>query len=249
MNPQNYSTEELEKFSALANQWWNPSSEMKTLHDINPLRLDWINEQCPLSNKNIADVGCGGGILSESLAMADAHVTGIDLSEPLIQVATTHAKENQLNIDYHCISSELFAEQHPCEFDIVTCMELLEHVPDPTQIIQHCADLLKPGGVAFFSTLNRNLKSYLFSILGAEYILKLLPKGTHDYQKFIRPDELESWARKAGLKCVALKGIKPVLRGFSKNISYELTSNIQVNYMGCFIKLASPLFSIPTKDG
>jgi 2-polyprenyl-6-hydroxyphenyl methylase/3-demethylubiquinone-9 3-methyltransferase len=239
MNPQNYSADEIEKFAALAHDWWNPHGTMKALHDINPLRLAWMNEQCPFNHKKILDLGCGGGILTESMAMAGAQVTGIDMTAPLIETAKTHAQENQLNIHYECISSKDFAENNASEFDVVTCMELLEHVPDPVAIIQDCAHLVKPGGTVFFSTLNRNLKSYLLAILGAEYLLKLVPKGTHDYQQFIRPSELESWARNAGLKCVALKGIKASLRGLSKSVRYELTDDIQVNYMGRFIKSLS----------
>jgi 2-polyprenyl-6-hydroxyphenyl methylase/3-demethylubiquinone-9 3-methyltransferase len=219
---------EIAKFEALAARWWDPQSEFKPLHDINPLRLDYIDARCGgLAGKTVLDVGCGGGILAESMAALGANVTGIDLGEAPLSVAKLHGLESGIDVDYQRISAEQMATQHPARFDVVTCMEMLEHVPDPASVIDACAQLVKPGGAVFFSTLNRNPKSYLFAIVGAEYLLRLLPKGTHDYAKFIRPSELEGWARHAGLKLRDLTGMSynPL------NQRYTLGRNLDVNYL------------------
>ena len=192
---QNADQNELDKFSQLAHRWWDPHSEFRPLHEINPLRLDWIDKIARINGKRILDVGCGGGILTESLATRGAQVTGIDLSEKALSVARLHLLESGHAVDYRRIAAEELAAQSPETYDIVTCMEMLEHVPDPASIVAACATLAKPGGHVFFSTLNRNPKSYLFAIIGAEYLLQLLPKGTHEYAKFIRPSELARWAK------------------------------------------------------
>ncbi|MBL4647364.1 MAG: bifunctional 2-polyprenyl-6-hydroxyphenol methylase/3-demethylubiquinol 3-O-methyltransferase UbiG [Gammaproteobacteria bacterium] len=223
----NSDASELEKFESLGQNWWNRHGEFKALHDINPLRLCFIQKYAQLTGKNIIDVGCGGGILAESLAQLGAKVTGIDLSQTSLATAQTHAQQTQLTINYQCIAAEAMAQQHPQQFDTVTCMELLEHVPNPAALIQACATLLKPHGEAFFSTLNRNAKSYLHAILGAEYILKLVPKGTHNFAKFIRPSELDSWARTANLELQAMTGI--AYNPFTQQ--YKLTNNVSVNYL------------------
>ncbi|CAG0970778.1 partial 2-polyprenyl-6-hydroxyphenyl methylase / 3-demethylubiquinone-9 3-methyltransferase, partial [Anaerolineae bacterium] len=184
---------ELQKFASLAHRWWDPKSEFKPLHDINPLRLGYIEREAGLNGKRVLDVGCGGGILSESMAARGAQVTGIDLGEKALKVAQLHQLESGANVEYRLIAVEALAAAQPESFDVVTCMEMLEHVPDPAAVVRACATLLKPGGKAFFSTLNRNPKSYLFAVLGAEYVLNLLPKGTHDYAKFIKPSELAAW--------------------------------------------------------
>ncbi|MBU6467887.1 MAG: bifunctional 2-polyprenyl-6-hydroxyphenol methylase/3-demethylubiquinol 3-O-methyltransferase UbiG [Betaproteobacteria bacterium] len=222
----NHDPVELQKFSALAHRWWDPNSEFKPLHAINPLRLNWINSLASLSNKKVLDVGCGGGILAESMAQRGAQVTGIDLAEKSLSVATLHGLESGVKVDYQMISAESLAESAPQSFDVVTCMEMLEHVPDPKSTVHACSKLVKSGGHVFFSTINRNPKSYLFAILGAEYILKLLPKGTHDYEKFIKPSELASFAREAGLEVREYIGLSynPLTR------VYANTSNINVNY-------------------
>jgi len=223
----NYDTQELAKFAALAHHWWDREGELKTLHQINPLRLRYITEKAPLKNLNILDIGCGGGILTESLAQLGAHVTGIDMNPSLIETANLHQLESGTNVSYHLISAEDMALKHPQSFDVVTCLEMLEHVPDPSAIVKACATLVKPGGHLFFSTLNRNPKSYLFAILGAEYLLKILPKKTHDYAKFIKPSELNRWAEQAGLVTQEMKGIhyNPLTQQF------KLTSDISVNYL------------------
>lgn len=218
---------EINKFAALASRWWDPNSEFKPLHEINPLRLDYINERAPLKGKKVLDVGCGGGILSESMAQRGAQVTGIDMGDAQLSVAKLHQLESGVEVDYQLISVEQLAEDAPESFDIVTCMEMLEHVPDPASIIAACAKLVKPGGQVFFSTINRNPKSYLFAIVGAEYLLKMLPRGTHDYGKFIRPSEMESWARRAGLSFKDLIGMS--YNPFSRK--YSLGRDIDVNYM------------------
>ncbi|MFN7849852.1 MAG: bifunctional 2-polyprenyl-6-hydroxyphenol methylase/3-demethylubiquinol 3-O-methyltransferase UbiG, partial [Burkholderiales bacterium] len=187
---------ELTKFSELAHRWWDPNSEFKPLHQINPLRLGWIDRQSGgLAGKRVIDIGCGGGILSESMARLGAQVTGIDLAEKPLKVAQLHALDAGISVDYQAIAAEDLAQMAPASFDVVTCMEMLEHVPDPASTVQACATLVKPGGRVFFSTLNRNPKSYLFAIIGAEYVLRLLPRGTHDYQKFIKPSELARYVR------------------------------------------------------
>ncbi len=218
---------ELHKFSELAHRWWDPESEFKPLHEINPLRLNWIDRHVSLTGKRVVDVGCGGGILSESMAALGASVSGIDLSEKALGVARLHLYESGQNVDYHLISAEQFADEHAGSFDVVTCMEMLEHVPDPGSTIAACAKLLKPGGHAFFSTLNRNCKSYLFAVIGAEYILKLLPTGTHEYAKFIKPSELARYCREAGLDLDELTGLhyNPITR------TYSLNADTSVNYL------------------
>lgn len=218
---------ELEKFSQLAHKWWDPNSEFKPLHDINPLRLGYINRYAGLAGKQVLDVGCGGGILSESMAAMQAEVTGIDLADKSLQVAKLHLLESGRQVNYRKIAVEALAEEHPSRFDIVTCLEMLEHVPDPQSIIHACAKLAKPGGWVFFSTLNRNPKSYLLAILGAEYLLKLLPAGTHDYAKFIRPAELAEFCRNAGLDLTDITGMS--YNPLSK--TYSLGQDTGVNYL------------------
>lgn len=218
---------ELKKFSDLAHRWWDPESEFRPLHAINPLRLDWIEGIAPLSGKRVLDVGCGGGILAEGMAAKGAEVCGIDLSEKALSVARLHLFESGHSIRYEHISAEQMASRHPGEFDVVTCMEMLEHVPDPGSIVRACSQLVRPGGHVFFSTLNRNAKAYLFAIIGAEYLLNLLPRGTHDYAKFIKPSELARHCRQAGLLVEHYKGLEynPISR------IYSLSSNIDVNFM------------------
>lgn len=219
---------EIDKFSALASRWWDPDSEFKPLHAINPLRLDWILSYTgSLAGKQVLDVGCGGGILSESLAQSGADVTGIDLAERSLKIARLHSLESGVPVKYEMISAEDMADQHPGRFDVVTCMEMLEHVPDPGSIIAACAKLVKPGGWVFFSTLNRNPKSFLFAIVGAEYLLQLIPKGTHSYEGFIKPSELISSARRSGLDALALKGLEynPITE------HYRLSGDTSVNYL------------------
>jgi 2-polyprenyl-6-hydroxyphenyl methylase/3-demethylubiquinone-9 3-methyltransferase len=218
---------EIQKFSALAHRWWDPTSEFRPLHEINPLRLEWINARVPLAGKKVIDIGCGGGILTESMAKKGANVTGIDLSEKALQVADLHSLESGVQVRYELISAEAMAEREAGQYDVVTCMEMLEHVPDPAAIVQACANLVKPGGHVFFSTLNRNPKSYLFAIIGAEYLLRMLPKGTHDYDKFIKPAELAQFARSAGLDVDGLKGLS--YNPLSK--IYSLGQDTSVNYL------------------
>jgi len=223
---QNVDQCEIAKFEKLASRWWDPLSEFKPLHDINPLRLDYIDTRAGLAGKKVVDVGCGGGILSEAMALRGAKVTGIDMGEAPLKVAALHLLESGAEVDYRYMSAEQLAAQQPGAYDVVTCMELLEHVPDPTSVVNACAQLVKPGGHVFFSTINRNLKAYLFAVIGAEYILKLLPAGTHDYSKFIRPAELEAWSRHAGLKVRELTGMSynPLTK------RYSLGRDVSVNY-------------------
>ena len=223
----NVDQSEIDKFSALAHRWWDPTSEFKPLHAINPLRLGWIESIASLAGKKVLDVGCGGGILAESLSKAGGIVTGIDLSVKALKVAELHQLESNTSVKYRSISAEDLAKQEPENYDVVTCMEMLEHVPDPSSVVQACATLCKPGGSIFFSTLNRNPKSYLFAIIGAEYILKLLPKGTHEYDKFIKPSELAGFTRQAGLELLEIKGMtyNPLTQ------IYRLGSDTDVNYM------------------
>ena len=223
---------EIQKFSELAHRWWDPTSEFRPLHEINPLRLEWINARVPLAGKKVCDVGCGGGILAESIAKKGATVTGIDLSEKALKVADLHSLESGIKVRYELIAAEELAAREAGQYDVVTCMEMLEHVPDPAAIVQACAKLVKPGGHIFFSTLNRNPKSYLFAIIGAEYILGLLPRGTHDYAKFITPAELSSFTRTAGLEAQALKGMtyNPLTK------IYSLNQDTSVNYLMATVK-------------
>ncbi|WP_334157412.1 bifunctional 2-polyprenyl-6-hydroxyphenol methylase/3-demethylubiquinol 3-O-methyltransferase UbiG [Oryzomicrobium sp.] len=225
---------ELQKFSDLAHRWWDPNSEFKPLHDINPLRLDWIERTAGLAGKKVLDVGCGGGLLSEGMAARGATVTGIDLSEKALGVARLHLLETGRQAEYRLIAAEALADEQPGAFDIVTCLEMLEHVPDPAQTIAACARLVKPGGQVFFSTLNRNPKSYLLAVLGAEYVLKMLPKGTHDYAKFIRPSELARWARASDLEPAELIGMRynPLTK------RYSLGTDTGVNYLVRTVKNA-----------
>ena len=228
MQTQNVDPAELAKFSDLAHRWWDPNSEFRPLHQINPLRLDWINTLASIKGKQVLDVGCGGGILSDAMARAGATVTGIDLAGKSLKVAQLHAMESQTpNVSYREISAEALAAETPAQFDVVTCMEMLEHVPDPASIVKACATLVKPGGWVFFSTLNRNPKSFLFAIIGAEYVLNLLPKGTHEYARFIRPGELAAHCRAADLDLQATKGLQynPITR------RYWLDGDTSVNYM------------------
>ena len=219
---------ELAKFSELAHRWWDPESEFRPLHQINPLRLDWIQSHLPLAGKRVLDVGCGGGILSDSMARKGAEVLGIDLATKALRVAQLHALEaNTPNVAYREVSAEALAAEQPGSFDAVTCMEMLEHVPDPGSVVRACSQLVKPGGWVFFSTINRNPKSFLFAIVGAEYLLNLLPRGTHEYLKFIRPSELAAYARVAGLALVHTRGMEynPITR------RYWLSGDTGVNYM------------------
>lgn len=218
---------EIEKFSHNAHHWWDRNGEFKPLHDINPLRLDYIDRNASLAGKTVLDVGCGGGILSESMAARGAKVTGIDMGEKALNVAKLHLFESALEVEYLRTPAEDFAKERPGHYDIVTCMEMLEHVPDPQGIVQACADLVKPGGHLFFSTLNRNAKSYLYAVLGAEYLLSLLPRGTHDYAKFIKPSELAHFCRNAHLEVEDLVGMK--FDPFHK--TYSLGRDVDVNYI------------------
>lgn len=218
---------ELQKFAALAHRWWDPESEFKPLHDINPLRLRWINDHAPLAGKRVLDVGCGGGILAEAMARQGASTLGIDLSDKPLKVAQLHAIESSVAVEYRLVSAEALAQESPATFDVVTCMEMLEHVPDPAATVRACATLVKPQGTVFFSTINRNLKSYLFAIIGAEYVLSLLPKGTHEYARFIRPSELAAYARDAALDVESMTGMtyNPVTK------TYRLEDHTDVNYL------------------
>jgi len=218
---------EIQKFSELAHRWWDPTSEFRPLHEINPLRLEWINAKVPLAGKRVIDIGCGGGILAESMARKGANVTGIDLSEKALKVADLHSLESGVSMRYKLIAAEAMAAEEPGQYDVVTCMEMLEHVPDPAAIVQACASLVKPGGHVFMSTLNRNPKAYLFAVLGAEYILRLLPKGTHDYDKFLTPAELSQFARSAGLDVNSMRGM-----GYNPLTKiYSLNNDTSVNYL------------------
>ena len=226
-NSHNADPAELAKFQDLASRWWDANSEFKPLHQINPLRLNWITERVQLPESRVLDVGCGGGILSESMAQAGADVLGIDLAEAPLSVARLHALETGVKVSYRDISAEDCADEMPEQFDCVTCLEMLEHVPDPASTVAACARLAKPGGKLFFSTLNRNPKSWLFAIVGAEYVLRLLPRGTHDWQKFIKPSELDGYCRAAGLQVDEIIGLtyNPITR------HYKLENDVDVNYM------------------
>ncbi len=224
----NIDPSEIAKFEALADRWWDPTSEFKPLHDINPLRCNYIDERAPLAGKVVVDIGCGGGILSEAMAQRGATVTGIDMGAAPLSVARLHALESGVKIDYRQLPAEQLAAEQPAHYDIVTCLEMLEHVPNPASIIRACADLAKPGAHLFFSTINRNPKAYVFAIVGAEYLLKMLPKGTHEYGKFIRPAELANWIRSAGLILENITGMtyNPLIKKYSLS-----NSDIDVNYI------------------
>lgn len=223
----NVDAAEVAKFDALASRWWDPEGDFHSLHEINPLRLDWIREHAELAGRKVVDIGCGGGILAESMASAGAEVTGIDMAEGPLAVARLHQLESGIELDYRQATAEELAAEQAGTFDVVTCLEMLEHVPAPHEVIQSCAQLVKPGGDVFFSTINRNPKSFVFAIVGAEYVLKLLPAGTHEYQKFIRPSELDAWARDAGLLLGSSIGMhyNPLTR------EYSLGPNLDVNYL------------------
>ena len=224
---QNADPEELRKFDRLASHWWDLNGEMKPLHQINPLRLRYVEERAVLSGKRVLDVGCGGGILAEAMARAGAQVTGIDLAEEALEAARQHARETGQHLDYRCVAAEKLATEQPGEYDVVTCMEMLEHVPDPSSIVRACATLVRPGGHVFFSSINRTPKAYLLAIVAAEYLLKLVPQGTHDYAKFIRPSELDEWSRATGLELREVTGLHydPVLG------RHRLGGGVDVNYL------------------
>ena len=217
---------ELAKFEALASRWWNPQGPMRALHEINPLRLDYIDKRAPLNGARALDVGCGGGLLSEGMAGRGAQVLGIDLAQASLDVAAAHAREQEIEVEYLCQGAEQLAAEQPGAFEIVTCLEMLEHVPDPSQVVLACARAVQPGGTVFFSTINRNLKSFLLAIVGAEHVLGMLPRGTHEYEKLIRPSELAAWCRDAGLQVQDITGLhyNPLTRSFS------LGGNVDVNY-------------------
>ena len=225
---------ELDKFSQVAHRWWDTESEFKPLHEINPLRLSFIQKHCELQGAKVLDVGCGGGILSEGLAKAGAEVTGIDLAKKSIKVAKLHDLDQGLTIDYQVVAVETLAEQAPASFDVVTCLEMLEHVPHPESVVRACANLVKPGGMVFFSTLNRNAKAYLLAVVGAEYVLRMLPRGTHEYARFIKPSELSRMARTAGLDLQEMTGLsyQPLTR------QYQLGSDTDVNYLMAMRRLS-----------
>lgn len=227
---QNVDPNEISKFEQLASRWWDRNSEFKPLHDINPLRANWIDNLAPLAEKTVLDVGCGGGILCEALAQRGATVTGIDMGDAPLAVANLHKLESGVSVDYQKSTAEDFAVKHQQAFDTVTCLEMLEHVPDPSSVVKACSDMVKPGGSVFFSTINRNPKSFLFAIVGAEYVLNLLPKGTHEYAKFIRPSEMASWIREAGLELDQMTGLlfNPITKKYSLN-----ERDVSVNYMLC----------------
>ncbi|PCJ38002.1 MAG: bifunctional 3-demethylubiquinol 3-O-methyltransferase/2-polyprenyl-6-hydroxyphenol methylase [Cellvibrionales bacterium] len=224
----NVDAAEIAKFEALASRWWDRNSEFKALHDINPLRANWIDQLSPVAEKNLLDVGCGGGILCEAMAQRGAQVKGIDMGKTPLQIARLHSLESEVEVDYQQITAEQLAEQSPANYDVVTCMEMLEHVPDPSSIIKACAQLVKPGGHVYFSTINRNPKAFLFAIVGAEYVLNMLPRGTHTYGSFIRPSELTRWAREAGLEVTEMTGM--VYNPLSKKYSLN-ERDVSINYL------------------
>ncbi|PCI06588.1 MAG: bifunctional 3-demethylubiquinol 3-O-methyltransferase/2-polyprenyl-6-hydroxyphenol methylase [Gammaproteobacteria bacterium] len=227
---------EIKKFEALASRWWDKQGEFKPLHEMNPLRLNFINSGSSLADKTVIDIGCGGGILSESMASCGATVTGIDMGKAPLSVARLHATESDLDIHYQQITAEAMAEEKPATYDVITCMEMLEHVPDPASVIKACYTLVKPGGSVYFSTINRNPKAYAFAIIGAEYLMKMLPRGTHDYAKFIKPSELDTWARDSGLVLADLKGVNynPFTGLFSQS------QNVDINYMVHYLRPDEP---------
>lgn len=228
MTHDNVDPAEIAKFEKLASRWWDPSSEFKPLHDINPLRANWIDQFSQVNNKTLLDVGCGGGLLCEAMAFRGANVTGIDMGEAPLSVAKIHRLESELDIAYQQSTAEALAESHAGQFDVVTCLEMLEHVPDPASVIQACADLAKPGADLYFSTINRNPKAFMFAIVGAEYLLNMLPKGTHEYAKFIKPSELARWVRAAGLNITHMTGMtyNPITRHYALE-----ERDVSVNYM------------------
>ena len=228
----NVDQDEIAKFEKLAGRWWDPHSEFKPLHDINPLRLEYIDRFAPLDGRQVIDIGCGGGLLTEGMALRGAQVTGIDMGRAPLGVARLHQLESGLDIDYQQATAEQVAATRPGSFDIVTCLEMLEHVPDPSAVIAACAQLIRDEGYIFLSTINRNPKAYLFAVIGAEYLLRMLPRGTHDYSKFIRPSEMEAWARNCGLRLADLTGMSynPLTQ------AYHLGSDVSVNYLACFRK-------------
>ncbi|UVW34501.1 bifunctional 2-polyprenyl-6-hydroxyphenol methylase/3-demethylubiquinol 3-O-methyltransferase UbiG [SAR92 clade bacterium H455] len=231
----NVDPSEVAKFEVLASRWWDHNSEFKPLHDINPLRANWIDKLAPVAEQKVLDVGCGGGILCEAMAQRGAHVTGIDMGEAPLAVGELHKLESGVEVDYQKSTAEDFAQSHGEEFDVVTCLEMLEHVPDPSSVVRACAAMTKPGGTLFFSTINRNPKAYLLAIIGVEYVLRMLPKGTHEYGKFIRPAELGQWIREAGLELDQMTGLtyNPITK------TYRLTeTDVDVNYMICARKPA-----------
>jgi len=231
----NVDPSEVAKFEVLASRWWDRNSEFKPLHDINPLRANWIDKLAPVAEQKVLDVGCGGGILCEAMAQRGAHVTGIDMGEAPLAVGELHKLESGVEVDYQKSTAEDFAQSHGEEFDVVTCLEMLEHVPDPSSVVRACAAMTKPGGTLFFSTINRNPKAYLLAIIGVEYVLRMLPKGTHEYGKFIRPAELGQWIREAGLELDQMTGLtyNPITK------TYRLTeTDVDVNYMICARKPA-----------
>jgi len=233
INKSNSSQEEIKKFNALADEWWDPNGGFESLHSLNPLRFEYINNAVPINNKICADVGCGGGILTESLAGEAKHVEGIDLADKALSVARIHQEKSGIkNIDYHYIDIESFAKENHDKFDVLTCMEMLEHVPVPAKIIESCTYAVKDGGDLFFSTINRNIKSFIMAIVGAEYVLNLLPKGTHEYDCLIKPSELEQWSRDSGLSLIDLVGVS--YNPLTKN--FNLTDDVSVNYMMHFKK-------------
>lgn len=227
MSNQNVDSGEIAKFNALAERWWDPNSEFRPLHDINPLRLNYIDERADLPGKTVIDIGCGGGLLSEGMARRGATVTGIDMGDAALAVAQLHAQQNDVEVEYLQTPAEQIAEQRAGQYDVVTCLEMLEHVPDPSSVIRACATLVKPGGHVFFSTINRNPKSFMFAIVGAEYVLRLLPRGTHEYAKFIRPSELAGWSRDANLQVRETTGMtyNPLTQ------AYKLNRDVSVNYL------------------
>jgi len=227
-NTQNVDAAEIAKFEALASRWWDRNSEFKALHDVNPLRANWIDQLSPVAEKSLLDVGCGGGILCEAMAQRGAQVKGIDMGETPLQIARLHSLESSVDVDYQQITAEQLAEQTPESYDVVTCMEMLEHVPDPSSIINACMRLVKPGGNVYFSTINRNPKAFLFAIVGAEYVLNILPRGTHTYGSFIRPSELSRWAREAGLEVTEMTGM--VYNPLSKKYSLN-ERDVSINYL------------------
>ena len=229
---ENVHPEEINKFASLADRWWDPNGEFSTLHAINPLRTSYIQQFCDIENKRIVDVGCGGGILSEAMAKQGADVVGIDLSQDLIEIAELHSLESRIKIDYQRTSAESLADSSSESFDCVTCMEMLEHVPQPASIVEACSRLVKPGGTVFFSTLNRKWKAWMLAIVGAEYLMRMIPKGTHNYKTFIKPSELTRWARQSGLEIRAITGIEynPLIKRF------YLGKDIDVNYIAVFKK-------------